>query len=192
MSHHQVLCHYMHNRIEEFWMAGDESLPLHIGYLPSLHDRIPSFFDHPAGFIHCVEINATSCRRYRVLRRLCRCASSSGFVTFSSPVFYCIKMELRSLISYFVCLLGLVCAQSNSSGTYTNPILDAVGADPWVIRHDGYYYMTYTTATNITILRSKILTDWNNADAKLAFQPPEGKNYSTDLYIPKQSACVRG
>ena len=81
-------------------------------------------------------------------------------------------------------LLALASAQSNSSATYTNPILNVVGAaDPWVIRYDGYYYMTYTTSTNVTILRSKILTDWNNAEAKLAFQPPMGKNYSTDLYV---------
>ena len=32
-----------------------------------------------------------------------------------------------------------------SSNTYTNPILDAEGADPWVIRYGDYYYMTYTT-----------------------------------------------
>lgn len=79
-------------------------------------------------------------------------------------------------------LFGLVFAQPNNSATYTNPILNGVGADPWVIRYEGYYYMTYTTSTNITILRSSILTDWNNADAKLAFQPPTGKDYSTDLY----------
>ncbi|KAF2720116.1 glycoside hydrolase family 43 protein [Polychaeton citri CBS 116435] len=81
---------------------------------------------------------------------------------------------------------SLVGAQNGStSGTYTNPILDTIGADPWVIRHDGWYYMTYTTATNITILRSQVLTDWNNADVKLAFQPPEGQDYSTDLWAPE-------
>lgn len=68
---------------------------------------------------------------------------------------------------------------------YTNPILNEVGADPWVIRHGDYYYMTYTTNTNITILRSAVLTDWNNADVKLAFNPPPGMNYSTDLWAPE-------
>lgn len=50
---------------------------------------------------------------------------------------------------------------------------------------DGYYYMTYTTSTNITILRSESLTDWNSADVKLAFDPPVGMNYSTDLWAPE-------
>lgn len=49
---------------------------------------------------------------------------------------------------------------SSSGATYTNPIYNVIGAaDPWVIKHtDGWYYMTYTTNDNVTILRSKILT----------------------------------
>ncbi|GAB7347489.1 hypothetical protein MBLNU459_g4396t1 [Dothideomycetes sp. NU459] len=74
---------------------------------------------------------------------------------------------------------------SNTTATYTNPILDSEGADPWVIRYGDYYYMTYTTNDNITILRSSVLTDWNNADVKLAFNPPPGMNYSTDLWAPE-------
>nr|POE78018.1 extracellular exo-alpha-(1->5)-l-arabinofuranosidase [Quercus suber] len=76
-------------------------------------------------------------------------------------------------------------AQYNASTTYSNPILDAVGADPWVTRHGGYYYMTYTTNDNITLLRSSTLTDWNDADIKLVFDPPAGQDYSTDLWAPE-------
>ena len=91
-----------------------------------------------------------------------------------------VRLFVSALLASLLCL---VTAQSNTSASYTNPILDVVGAaDPWVIRYDGYYYMTYTTSTNVTILKSSILTDWNNADAKLAFEPPIGQNYSTDLY----------
>ena len=98
-------------------------------------------------------------------------------------------MALLRLATFLASLLCLVSAQSNSSATYTNPILDAGGADPWVTRYEGYYYMTYTTSTNITILRSSVLTDWNNADVKLAFEPPMGKNYSTDLYEITTDTC---
>jgi len=73
----------------------------------------------------------------------------------------------------------------SSASTFTNPILNEVGADPWVTRHGDYYYMTYTTNTNITMLRSSSLTDWDNADVKLAFDPPPGMNYSTDLWAPE-------
>ncbi|KAK1063780.1 hypothetical protein LTR74_009255 [Friedmanniomyces endolithicus] len=53
------------------------------------------------------------------------------------------------------------------------------------IRNGNYYYMTYTTNDNVTILRSSILTDWTHADVKLAFEPPPGQNYSTDLWAPE-------
>jgi len=46
----------------------------------------------------------------------------------------------------------------NSSATFTNPILNVGGADPWVIRHEGWYYMTYTTNVDVTLLRSQHFT----------------------------------
>lgn len=74
---------------------------------------------------------------------------------------------------------------NTSSSTYTNPILNQEGADPWVTYYENYYYMSYTTNTNITILRSPDLTSWDNADAKLAFSPPPNEAYSTDLWAPE-------
>ena len=59
-------------------------------------------------------------------------------------------------------LLALVsvtwCQNHSSPITFTNPILKTQGADPWVIRHDGWYYMTLSTGTAITLLRSTLLT----------------------------------
>jgi beta-xylosidase len=82
-------------------------------------------------------------------------------------------MVAISLLTLLTSLLPLVSAQNNSAGsTFTNPVLNQVGADPFVAKDDGYYYLTYTTATNITILKSTSLTDWDNAEAKLAFDPP--------------------
>lgn len=58
-----------------------------------------------------------------------------------------------------VTLAVVAWAQNNTSpATFTNPVLDKAGADPWVIRHDGWYYMTYTTNDDITLLRSRALT----------------------------------
>jgi len=82
-------------------------------------------------------------------------------------------MVAISLLALFTGLLSSVSAQNNSaSGTFTNPVLNEVGADPFVVRDDDYYYLTYTTMSNITILRSTSLTDWDNAEVKLAFDPP--------------------
>lgn len=74
---------------------------------------------------------------------------------------------------------------SASAGTFTNPILQRVAADPWVVRHEDYYYMLVTTNDNVTILRNKILTDWNSAEVKLAIQPPENKSYTFDNWAPE-------
>jgi hypothetical protein len=107
-------------------------------------------------------------------------------MTFSASKSYLfIIMSARSLVLLLVSILTLATAQSNNA-TYTNPILPT-GADPWVIRYENYYYMTYTTNDNITILRCSILTDWTTADVKLAFNPPPGQNYSTDLWYVSTS-----
>jgi GH43 family beta-xylosidase len=101
----------------------------------------------------------------------------------------CVTMLLPTTFALLASLTCIVSAQqymSNATNkTYTNPILDKVGADPWVMQHQNSYYMTYTTNTNITILRSSSLTNWNTAEVKLAFAPPPGLNYSTDLWAPE-------
>ncbi|KIV93041.1 hypothetical protein PV10_04286 [Exophiala mesophila] len=74
---------------------------------------------------------------------------------------------------------------ASQASTYTNPILDGVGADPWVVHHGDSYYMTYTTHDNITILRSNTLTDWHDAETKLAFSPPPDTEYSYSLWAPE-------
>ncbi|KAL2416610.1 hypothetical protein ABEF95_006145 [Exophiala dermatitidis] len=92
---------------------------------------------------------------------------------------------LISILTYCAVSFAQTSTATANAATYKNPILNSVGADPWVIRHEGYYYMTYTTNDNITILRSSVLTDWNNADVKLAFLPPTNTSYSYDLWAPE-------
>lgn len=96
---------------------------------------------------------------------------------------------LLCLLATLVSVITPAMAQNDTSNTFTNPLVhlggQIGGADPWVIRHDGFYYMTYTTVTNITIMRSPVLTDWSEAEVKLAFDPPPGQNYSTDLWAPE-------
>lgn len=55
----------------------------------------------------------------------------------------------------------------------------------WVFRYNDFYYMTFTNNQDITLYRSEVLTDWNNAESKLLFKPPPGMNYSTDLWAPE-------
>ncbi|KAF2273976.1 alpha-N-arab-like proteininofuranosidase [Westerdykella ornata] len=92
---------------------------------------------------------------------------------------------LPFLLASASCIASTFCQNNSVTTTFTNPILDAVGADPWVIRHDGYYYMTYTTNDDITLLRSRLLTNWNDAERRVIFKPPPGLNYSTDIWAPE-------
>lgn len=88
---------------------------------------------------------------------------------------------LLFVLTALVSITASANAQNNTSNTYTNPIVHPGGqdggADPWVIRHEGLYYMTSTTVDNITILRSPILTDWSEAEVKLAFDPAVSKAF---------------
>ncbi|GAM85845.1 hypothetical protein ANO11243_038530 [Dothideomycetidae sp. 11243] len=92
------------------------------------------------------------------------------------------KRILAGLFAWTSFALGQVV---RGNGSFTNPVLQSYGADPFVVQYNGQYLMTYTTNDNITLLRSSSLTDWDNAEVKLVFAPPTGQNYSTDLWAPE-------
>jgi GH43 family beta-xylosidase len=90
---------------------------------------------------------------------------------------------LRYFISLSIvlfCLSQTVSAQS----TFTNPLLPS-GADPWSIYKDGYYYYTNSTGRNITLWKTKNLAQLSTAEKKVVFTPPEGKEYSKELWAPE-------
>jgi beta-xylosidase len=81
---------------------------------------------------------------------------------------FCTSTTLHGMLKYILAAAfeTLAWAQNHSSTntSFTNPVLDAGGADPWVIRHDDYYYMTLSINDQITLLRSKLLTYVSIAD----------------------------
>lgn len=60
---------------------------------------------------------------------------------------------------------------------FENPVMGD-GADPWIVKHtDGYYYYTHTTGNNITIWKSKNLTDLDKGEKKVVWKPaPDAPN----------------
>ncbi|MCJ1308218.1 hypothetical protein MMC25_001871 [Agyrium rufum] len=94
-------------------------------------------------------------------------------------------MQLDTLFYGLIGTLPAFITAQNVSSTYTNPIFPGVGADPWVTRAGDYYYLSSTLTTNITLYRSKALTDWTNAESKVLFNPEYGMPYSTDLWAPE-------
>ncbi|WEK37885.1 MAG: glycoside hydrolase family 43 protein [Candidatus Pseudobacter hemicellulosilyticus] len=75
-------------------------------------------------------------------------------------------------------------AQSKAGATFTNPLLPA-GADPWCIYKDGFYYYTHTTGRNITLWKTKTISDLPTAEKKVVFTPPATGAYSKELWAPE-------
>ena len=88
------------------------------------------------------------------------------------------KFCLTLLFGAFI--VGVSFAQK----TFTNPLL-ASGPDPWVIYKDGFYYYTNSTGRNITLWKTKNVTDIKSAEKKIVWSPPANEPYSKDLWAPE-------
>ncbi len=69
--------------------------------------------------------------------------------------------------------------------TFTNPVISD-GADPWITYREGYYYLTYTTGSNVQIHRATRLTGTNGigqAGVIAAFYPPAP--FNQDIWAPE-------
>jgi GH43 family beta-xylosidase len=71
-----------------------------------------------------------------------------------------------------------------SKSDFTNPLLP-VGPDPWVIYHDNYYYYMNTTGKNLTIWKTKDITDLKGAEKKVVWTPPPTGPYSHEIWAPE-------
>ncbi|KAI1432866.1 glycoside hydrolase family 43 protein [Xylaria sp. CBS 124048] len=76
--------------------------------------------------------------------------------------------------------------------TYSNPVMTHNVGDPFMTRYnDGdtaWYLFTYTTNSNVTLRRSRYLTDnWDDAESRVIFNPDaeSGEPWSTSLWAPE-------
>ncbi|WP_084821932.1 family 43 glycosylhydrolase [Bacillus sp. SA1-12] len=68
---------------------------------------------------------------------------------------------------------------------FKNPVVGE-GADPWVVKHtDGYYYYTQTTGNNITIWKSKNLSDLGQAEKKVVWTPDPDAPNAHHMWAPE-------
>ena len=92
-----------------------------------------------------------------------------------------------SLYAAMLRVLGLsatLLAQAQQSRVFFNPVLLS-GPDPWVVSQDGFYYFMCTTATNLTIWKTRDITDLVNAEKQVVWTPPAHRPYSHDLWAPE-------
>lgn len=70
------------------------------------------------------------------------------------------------------------------ASTFVNPLLNS-GPDPWVAQKDGFYYLLYTTSENITIRKTKTMSDVKSATPTVVWAPPAGAPNSFNLWAPE-------
>ncbi len=92
---------------------------------------------------------------------------------------------MKYLFKYLsIFLITVITTVSYSQQTFTNPLLPS-GADPWCIYKDGYYYYTNSTGRNITIWKTKNITDLKSAEKKIVWEPPSAGPYSKEIWAPE-------
>ena len=71
-------------------------------------------------------------------------------------------------------------AAAQTANTFTNPLLES-GADPWVTFDHGFYYYMNTTGVNLTIWRTRDVTDLHNAEKVVWIPPGRGAVFARHL-----------
>jgi len=74
--------------------------------------------------------------------------------------------------------------QTPTTDTFTNPVLPS-GADPWVVRKDGFYYYMNSTSRNLTIWKTRSIPDLKHAEKKVVWRPPASGPYSKEIWAPE-------
>ncbi|WP_020620366.1 family 43 glycosylhydrolase [Paenibacillus daejeonensis] len=103
-----------------------------------------------------------------------------------------LRNKFRSLLLGLAVILmlpqwgGTVAAADAPGVSNFYNILFQNGGDPWVYKHtDGYYYYTHTTGGNVTLWRSKTITGLEGGDRMVAWTPPRGTMYSSNIWAPE-------
>jgi GH43 family beta-xylosidase len=72
--------------------------------------------------------------------------------------------------------------------TFSNPIITSHDVpDPWVVRHDGWYYLTGTLAPSegLVVWKSRRLVDWSEAVKDTVWTAPDDGPMSRQIWAPE-------
>ena len=95
-------------------------------------------------------------------------------------------MGVRWVLWLAVLLAIPACSQEHRpvTSTFTNPLLPT-GADPSVIYREGFYYYMQTTGANLTIWKTRDITDLRDAEKRVVWTPPASGPYSHQIWAPE-------
>lgn len=98
----------------------------------------------------------------------------------------------RALCMAFSLMLTAGCSGNSTSPgegpvitepcTFANPVM--VGADPWVVRHDGFYYLVQSRDNGIWVYKSSKLTELSSNGVRVWSAPISGWN-SSHIWAPE-------
>lgn len=74
--------------------------------------------------------------------------------------------------------------QSEGANTFHNPLLSS-GPDPWVVAANGFYYYMNSTQSNLTIWKTRDITNLAQAEKKVIWAAPASGPYSRDIWAPE-------
>lgn len=96
------------------------------------------------------------------------------------------RFKLFPLLLVAACIPAVARPQANppTPKTFTNPLLPS-GADPWVTSRGGVYYYMNTTGNNLTIWKTRDITDLKDAEKKVIWTPPASGPDSHDIWAPE-------
>ena len=98
-----------------------------------------------------------------------------------------IKFRTLRLLSVIVTLIFALQTKATLAASkefVVNPLMPS-GPDPWVEYKDGYYYFMRTTATNLTIWKTRSMAELGSAEQKVVWTPPPTGPYSHDIWAPE-------
>jgi GH43 family beta-xylosidase len=95
----------------------------------------------------------------------------------------------RNILPLGLLLAGLVQSFADLAGrqitTITNPVI-AAGADPWVIRHEGQYYLSQSRrGASIWVNRFERLSEIGQSNWVNVWTPPANTMYSRNIWAPE-------
>jgi GH43 family beta-xylosidase len=95
------------------------------------------------------------------------------------------RLLSRLLIQLLLpCVSCVVAGHAQEAATFHNPLLPT-GPDPWVVTHNGFYYYMNTTSKNLTVWKTRDITDLAHAEKKVVWTPPADGPYSKELWAPE-------
>lgn len=74
--------------------------------------------------------------------------------------------------------------ETHGGSLFENPIVDR-GADPWVVRHEGHYYLCQSRRGGIDVNKAARLEELGVDHWQRVWTPPKGTAYSKDLWAPE-------